>query len=101
MWEFTAAERDQIWAEAKSLWQSGERLYLEGNMITAAQEAQREAMEVDERQGIVETYLDVLLPINWDYMELWQRRSYLGDPTEPTQPQGVAQRECVFNAEIW
>jgi predicted P-loop ATPase len=55
-------ERDQIWAEAKVIYESGEKLYLEGDLIKAAEAAQQEAMEVDERQGLVEEYLERLLP---------------------------------------
>ena len=65
-WHFTKEDRDQIWAEAKYYYEKGEKLYLEGDMISAAEELQREAMEVDERQGMVEEYLDTLLPENWD-----------------------------------
>lgn len=57
-WHFTLPERDQIWAEAKHIWESGEKLYLESDMIPAAEQAQREAMEMDERQGMVEEYLN-------------------------------------------
>lgn len=57
-WHFTKEERDQIWAEAKHLYESGEKLYLENDMLRVAEELQRGAMEVDERQGMVEEYLD-------------------------------------------
>jgi predicted P-loop ATPase len=100
-WHFSDDDRNQIWAEAKHLWQSGEKLYLEGEMITAAEEAQRSAMEVDERTGPVEVYLDTLLPENWDKMDTFARRSYLNDSDDPTQPKGAVRREYVSNAEIW
>jgi predicted P-loop ATPase len=35
-WDFSPGERDQIWAEAKAVWQGGEKLYLEGELIGAA-----------------------------------------------------------------
>ena len=31
-WCFTPEERDQIWAEAKHIWESGEKLYLDSDM---------------------------------------------------------------------
>jgi hypothetical protein len=100
-WNFTPEERDQIWAEAKYYWQNGEKLYLEGDLIKSAEEAQREAMEVDERQGMVEEYLETLLPGNWDGMDTYERRNYIADKDAPTSPKGTVPRVTVSNAEIW
>ena len=98
---FTEEERSQIWAEARHYWQQEERLYLEGDLIRDSEEAQRSAMEADERQGLVEAYLDVLLPENWKDMDLYERRNYLSDRKDPTLPKGTVRREKVCNAEIW
>jgi predicted P-loop ATPase len=100
-WEFTPEERDQIWAEAKAAWVSGERLYLEGEMIKSAEIAQREAMEVDERQGMVEEYLDMLLPSNWDTMDMYARRNHFAEKDAPTTPKGTMRRDYVSCIEIW
>jgi len=100
-WQFTPEERDQIWAEAKQLWENGETLYLEGDMIRAAEDAQRDAMEMDERQGMVEEYLNTPLPDTWDTMDLYQRRNYTSDKSDPTRPVGNTIRSEVSNAEIW
>jgi len=100
-WHFSPEERDQIWAEAKVFWESDEKLYLEGDLIPAAEVAQREAMEMDERQGMVEEYLERLLPENWDDMDLYRRREYIRDPGDPTLPRGTVRREYVSNPEIW
>jgi len=98
---FTEEERSQIWAEARHCWQQGEKLYLEGELIRESEEAQRSAMEADERQGMVEQYLDTLLPDTWREMDLYERRNYLSDRKDPTQPKGTVRREKVSNAEIW
>lgn len=100
-WMLTDYERDQIWAEAKYYWQNGEKLYLEGDLVQSAEEAQRDAMEVDERQGMVEEYLETLLPENWDDMDSYARRSFIADKNAPTSPVGVVQRGTASNAEIW
>lgn len=98
-WKITSEERDQIWAEAKHYYESGEKLYLEGSLLSDAEEAQRSAMEADERQGLVEKYLDILLPESWPNMDLYQRRNFLdGDLTTDS---GKARRLSVSNAEIW
>lgn len=100
-WSFTKEERDQIWAEAVALWRGGEKLYLEDTELPAAEALQREAMELDERQGIVEEYLNTLLPDNWDGMDLYERRNYLSVQYDPTQPRGITVRKAVSNVEIW
>ena len=97
----TAEVRDQIWAEAKTIWENGEKLYIEACLSKEAEEAQRDAMEVDERQGMVEEYLETLLPDNWDCMDTYSRRSYIADKDAPTSPIGKVRRETVSNAEIW
>ena len=98
---FTPEERDQIWAEAIHIWKSGEKLYLEGSLLKDAEDVQRGAMEVDERLGMVETYLNTLLPEKWADMSLYERRSWLQDPDDPTRPKGTVKRKTVSNPEIW
>ena len=98
---FTDDEKDQIWAEAKHYWQQGEKLWLEGSLLKDSEEAAREAMEQDDRLGMVEEYLNTLLPENWDRMELYERRNYLSDRKDPTLQKGTVRRMQVSNAEIW
>lgn len=61
-WDLTPETVDQIWAEAISIYKDGEELYLKGKEAAEAYVAQQEAMESDEREGIVEDYLERLLP---------------------------------------
>ena len=100
-WHFDQTFRDQFWAEAKAIYESGEALYLEGDLLDAAEEAQRGAMEADERIGMVEEYLNTLLPENWDTMDLYARREYLTDTNSPLVTKGNVKRHSVSNAEIW
>ncbi len=100
-WKFQEDEKDQIWAEAKVIWENGETLYLEGDLIQEAEVAQKEAMEEDERKGIVEEYLNTLLPDDWERMDLYARRNYLSEPNSPTVPVGTVKRQEVSNIEIW
>jgi predicted P-loop ATPase len=99
-WKISPEERDQIWAEVKYYYEQGEKLYLEGNLLEEAEEAQRGAMEADERQGMVEEYLSKLLPENWAMMDLYQRRNFL-DGDDLIQKEGTVTRQTVSNAEIW
>ncbi len=98
---FTEEERAQVWAEAIHIWKAGEKLYLEGELAAESEKAQRSAMEADDRLGMVEQYLNTLLPESWASMDLYERRNYLSDRKDPTMPKGTVQREAVCNAEIW
>ena len=75
-WELT--EVDQVWAEALNCYHAGEELYLKGDIAAEAYHRQLDAMESDDREGIIEEYLGRLLPAEWDSMDLYQRRSFLG-----------------------
>ena len=101
-WNFTEEYRQQFWAEAKEIWKSGEKLYLEGDILEEAEKAQKGAMETDERVGMVEEYLNTPLPADWDDMDLFARRNYLnGSEFGGTQHIGTITRTSVSNAEIW
>ena len=98
-WQMTSELVRQIWAEVMILADAGEKLYLPPDLEEYAKEEQREAMEHDEREGLVRLYLDTLLPANWDEMDLYQRREFLrGDDTSPV---GTDVRVIVSNMEIW
>ena len=99
--DFTPEERDQIWAEAVFLWKHGEKLYLESEYLSESEKAQRDAMEADERIGMVGEYLETLLPEKWPKMDLYERRSWISDRNDPTQPKGTVLRRQVSNLEIW
>ena len=101
-WNFDDAFRAQFWAEAKEIWKSGEKLYLEGDILEEAEEAQRGAMEADERVGMIEEYLNAELPDDWDTMDLFARRNYLtGSEFGTPEHTGGHIRSEVSNAEIW
>lgn len=45
-WNFTPEFRAQFWAEAKEIWKSGEKLYLEGDVLAEAEKMQQSATAV-------------------------------------------------------
>lgn len=100
-WQITKEEVSQIWAESIYLYHKGEKLYLEGNDAKIAEEKQRQAMETDERQGLVEDYLYTLLPENWDEMSLFERKNFLSGDDFGETKKGTVERTQVSNAEIW
>lgn len=99
-WELT--EIDQIWAEAIEYYKQGEELFLKDELAAAAYAMQRDAMETDDREGLVGEYLDRLLPEDWDKMDLFERRNFLdGSDFGDSQKKGTVQRDRVCAMEIW
>ena len=93
-------EVDQIWAEALYRYEEGEELYLKGDVSKMAKIAQQEAMESDDREGIILEYLETPLPTNWQNMTLYERRVYLGDKNS-IESKGVVKRDKLCIMEIW
>ena len=101
-WNLTHEEILQIWAEALVYVRQGEKLYLSPEMDALAKDEQREAMESDEREGLVREYLDTLLPERWVEMDLFERRNFLGGSDFGSlQEKGTVKRTSVSNMEIW
>ena len=101
-WQLSGEDVLQIWAEAKAAYENGENLYLEGEAAAAAACEQADAMETDDREGLVRAYLDTLLPEEWDTMSLYDRRNFLnGSEFGEQQRTGTVRRMFVCNMEIW
>jgi predicted P-loop ATPase len=100
-WQLTTDDVAQIWAEALTYVNAGEKLYLDADLEEMAKAEQREAVEHDPREGLVRQYLDMLLPDNWDNMDIYARQDFIRSPNDPTLPKGTNQRQSVSNLEIW
>lgn len=101
-WQLSGEDVLQIWAEAKAVYENGESLFLEGEAAAAAAFEQADAMETDDREGLVRAYLDTPLPEEWDSMSLYDRRNFLnGSEFGEQQRTGTVRRMFVCNMEIW
>lgn len=101
-WQMSVYDVEQIWAETLVLYSQGEKLYLEGSDVELATNEQADAMESDEREGLVRTYLDTLLPDDWNALSLYERRNYLnGSEFGGESRVGTIERTLVCNMEIW
>ena len=100
-WDLGQEMVDQIWAEVIVLSNAGEELFLDHTLEDYARKEQSEAMEQDDREGLVARYLDMLLPETWDTMDVHQRRDYVQDPDGLLNAKGTMHRETVSNIEIW
>ncbi len=99
--DLTAEEIGQVWAEAAERYRAAEPLYLSKELESMAQEQQAAHTEEDPKAGIVQEYLELLLPEDWDAMDLHKRRSYVKGEDREIMAQGVRQREKVCVPEIW
>lgn len=101
-WQMTTEEVQQIWAEALCIYKAGEKLFLEGDEAQMAMSQQADAMETDDREGLIREYLDKLLPANWETMSLYDRRNFLnGSEFGGTLLPGTEIRKFVCHMEIW
>jgi len=93
---------DQVWAEAIEYYRNGEQLFLKDDIAIEAYNQQREAMETDDREGIVDEYLNRLLPADWDTYDLFQRRAFFnGSDFGELKAEGTVKRTRVCAMEVW
>lgn len=91
---------DQIWAEAVYRYNHGENLYLTKELEAMAEAQQLEHSETDHRSGLIEAFVEMRLPHDWDEKSMYERNAYVGD-YQFIDDQGYAQRDKVCVAEIW
>lgn len=99
-WELSKDEIDQLWAEAFTYWAEGEPLVLEGALEEEALRIQLSHTEGGELVGLIEEYLDMLLPEEWETMDIYDRRDYVANYGDDDHC-GSVQRERVCALEIW
>jgi putative DNA primase/helicase len=91
----------QVWAEVMTWWMMGERIYLNKQEKEQAKTAAQRHMEVDDRNGLLNDYLDMLLPVNWPSMSVYDRRAWIEAQAEGMNEPGTVEREVVCAAEVW
>lgn len=102
VFDMSQATVDQIWAEALAMYNDGEGLTVSDEVAAMAYVQQQQAMEADDREGIIIDYLERLLPEDWDKLDLYERRCFLGE-TEfgGVARKGTVRRDRVCVMEIW
>lgn len=94
----TGATIAQLWGEAKERYTQGEPLYLaEEGLEEEARIIQDKHLEKDDRSGLINEYLERLLPENWDTLDPYQRRNWLSDENNV----GTVERQRTCILEIW
>ena len=97
VWTDLPKEADQIWAEAKHLYDMGaEQLFLDGKLAEEAEKIQKSFMSYDPMRDAIEEYLARLLPTNWRSMTPHQHVEWLKNPSNV----GTVKRTTVCLKEI-
>ena len=99
----------QFWAEALFRYRAGEDIYItDPSILEMASREQNAAMEGDDREGIVERYLETPLPAAWYSLSEEERKRYFqcrddfGAPLSEGKADGrTIFRQRVCNMEIW
>ena len=100
VFDMTDHDIDQIWAEAVELFRRGESLYLDSEVTALAVKEQEKFMTLDPRQGVIEDYLDKLLPANWDSLNKKQRRDFIQGVNFTDGLEGTVLRKEVSVPEL-
>ena len=98
-WRLKLDDVLQIWAEVKEVFYEsiyGTDLVLSKALEKEAEKRQRQALEGAEQEGLIELYLNRLLPEEWSTMDLEDRLNWLD-----TSKKGSVKRTRVCVAEIW
>lgn len=101
--DITPSEVAQIWAEAKTIYEAGEALYLEREVYDAAQRVQKQFNEYNEKTGMIEDYLEREIPENWERMSLYERREYIAAKPGDARYRDMktVRRDKVCIPEVW
>lgn len=93
--------RDQLWAEAVQRYKDGEKLYLPKDLEGEARQRQKDYSDEndDPLQGALATFVDTLLPADWDSWDLKRRRAYISNP-DPLDEDGTVKRDRICAAEF-
>ena len=98
-WDLTDEDIDQIWAEAKFLWENGETLYLDKDLSEEMLKQQERAMDEDPRKDLIVAYLEKPVPKDWYQRNAEQRAEFLDN--EDAWELGVMKMHKVCAAWIW
>lgn len=98
---FTAEIVDQVWAEIVMRYSAGENWYLDNTKIEAvARQIQDAHTEMNGKQGLLEQFVERLLPKDWATRNLSQRLAYWNDGFDDEKQAGTERRKAICALEI-
>lgn len=98
---FTAEIVDQVWAEIVMRYSAGENWYLDNAKIEAVTRQIQDAhTEMNGKQGLLEQFVERLLPKDWATRNLSQRLAYWNDGFDDEKQAGTERRKAICALEI-
>lgn len=98
---FTAEIVDQVWAEIVMRYSAGENWYLDNAKIEAVARLIQDAhTEMNGKQGLLEQFVERLLPKDWATRNLSQRLAYWNDGFDDEKQAGTERRKTICALEI-
>ena len=94
---------NQLWAEAKMRWQTGEKLYLTGALEAEAKIKQEEHREASVREGLIMEFAERQVPADWNKWNLDRRRDYWAGAahTQEGATLDLVERDRISAIEVW
>lgn len=92
---------DQVWAEAVAAYRAGEKLFIEGEWSEMAAEAREDFTEEDALSGQIQSYMDTLVPENWNQMSPETRQFWLENRGDDLQAVGDTRIDRVCSVQLW
>lgn len=94
---------NQLWAEAKMRWQTGEKLYLTGALDAEAKIKQEEHREASVREGLIMEFAERQVPADWAKWSLDRRRDFWAGVahTQEGVTLELVERDRITAIEVW
>lgn len=101
--DLTDNEINQIWAEAKMRWQTGEALYLTGSVEAEAKLKQEEHREASVREGLIQEFAERQVPADWTKWPLDRRRDFWAGQLHNGEGRQfeLTERDRISAIEVW
>lgn len=93
-------ELDRVWAEAFTLWQSGEPLFLPLEIKALANEQQELHRESSAKEGLILEFMERPVPLDWQRRSLNERRLYWSGEFGRVEGETVP-RDRICAVEVW
>ena len=93
------SEVDQLWAEAKAVWESGEPLFLPDDLESEAQRVQEEHREVSVREGVIRDFVEKEVPDDWNTWDIQKRKIFWSGGDKGSH--NMVSRDRVCALEVW
>lgn len=100
IWRDLEKEVPQIWAEAVEYFKRAEPLYLDQRLEQLAVEVQEEHRESDPKEGVILSFLDSLVPEDWNRRDEDNRRTFYMNMMS-NKHLCTAKRDRICAVELW